>query len=215
EDQLRGAGDPGPAPASPETAAAKLQEIDGRLAELLRARATHQEIQHVLSSIEDAKAARDVFSAIEWALQRQREVEITESGGPLLALMRQVLKAAGRAEDPFFRAGGGSCAIGWRTEDGRDIQVQALSGGEWALFAAALAGAVIAIRQAEVKVLLVEAGETDEETLIQILEGVRAIEQHLTAAIVMSPRPARQAVEGWWTVSAGQENEIQAKRASA
>ncbi|MGH9462455.1 MAG: hypothetical protein ACRD1X_14660, partial [Vicinamibacteria bacterium] len=42
EDQLRGAGDPGPAPASPETAAAKLQEIDGRLAELLRARATHQ-----------------------------------------------------------------------------------------------------------------------------------------------------------------------------
>ncbi len=197
-DQLRGAGELPSEPSKPEPIQGQLEEISQALSKLLSAKATHGEIHAILDQIEEAKAAAVVFSAIEWGLQRQREVEISTAGGPLMRFMTEFLKAAGRKETPFIRAGQGSCAIGWRTDDGREIQIQALSGGEWCLFAAALTTAVIYCRKSAVKILLVEAGETDARILGQLLSGVAKLaENGLLTAVVMSPRPPEKLDPAW------------------
>lgn len=200
-DQAKGAGELPAAPPDPMVIEGKLSAVDGELQKLIAARATHTEIHNVLNEIEAAKAGAVVFTAIEWALQRQREVEISSAGGPLIRTMNEFLKAAGRKETPFIRASQGLCTIGWKTADGREIQIQALSGGEWCLFAAALTTAVILCRKSVLKILLVEAGEADGRVLSQLLEGIQGVnKEELLTAIVMSPRAPDQRVdylEGW------------------
>jgi hypothetical protein len=203
QDELRGVGELGEAPQDHAALDQQLGYVREALDRLSRARAVHEEIRAVLASIEAAKSRRDVYAAIEWALQRQREIEISSAGGPLLQVMTRFFQAAGRREQPFIRAGAGSCAIGWRHPDGEEIQVQALSGGEWCLFAAALTSAVILCRQSQLKVLLVEAGETDDLHLAQLLAGVRAVSQEgqVLDALVMVPRwPTIEAARGWNTI---------------
>lgn len=210
-DQLRGAGELPAEPQKPEAVTQKLGQVETELAKLYAARATHNEIQIVLGQIEDAKAAAVVFAGIEWALQRQREIEISSAGGPLMRTMVDFLKAAGRKETPYIRAAQGNCAIGWKSDDGREIQVQALSGGEWVLFAAALTSAVILCRKSAVKILLVEAGETDAKTLSQLLEGIQGVDKsEQLAAIVMSPRAPSERVdhlEAWEVVRVSEGKE--------
>jgi len=98
-----------------------------------------------------------------------REDEIQHAGGDLIATMHRMLLAAGRTEAPFIRAGKGMVELGWRTAGGCEVFAQALSGGEWVLFAAALTASVILLRNAPVRVLLVEAAEADAGTLADIL----------------------------------------------
>ncbi len=196
-DQARGAGELPAEPSRPEPIEQKLRDVETELAKLIDARATHKEIHNVLAAIEAAKAGYVVFSGIEWALQRQREVEISSAGGPLMRTMAEFLKAAGRKETPFIRATQGSCAIGWKTPDGLEIEIQALSGGEWVLFAAALTSAVILCRKSTVKILLVEAGETDPKTLGQLLAGIKGFGDSGLVAVVMSPRPPEVLDPAW------------------
>lgn len=198
-DQLRGAGELPAEPTRPEPIQKHLDEASIELDKLIAARATHTEIHAVLNEIEAAKAGAVVFSAIEWALQRQREIEISNAGGVLMRTIGEFLKAAGRKETPFIRATQGSCAIGWKNEAGKEIQIQALSGGEWVLFIAALTSAVILCRKSTVKILLVEAGETDSATLEQLMAGIQAVDgetQQLTA-IVMTPRAPETISKDW------------------
>lgn len=214
-DQIRGAGELPAEPSKPDTIEQKLKASQAELANLIAARATHTEIQTVLGEIEEAKAKAVVFTAIEWALQRQREIEISNAGGPLMRFMAQFLKAAGRKETPFVRASQGLCAIGWKTPDGREIQIQALSGGEWCLFAAALTSSVILCRRSVLKVLLVEAGETDAYVLAQLLAGIKGVNQEqVMTAIVMSPRPPASVDPAWSMVRIFEENGVAAHAAA-
>jgi len=195
--QLKGLGEVSDVPPSVSALSDKLAKTKAELAKLIGASAVHAEIQHAIAAIEEAKAARDVFAAIEWALQRQREVEISEAGGPLKKFMARFFESAGRKEQPFIDAGAGSCIIGWLTPDDKKVQVQAMSGGEWALFTAALTSAIILCRKAELRFLLVEAGETDAATLAQLLRGVKGISKGLTAAIVLTPHAPQDGADGW------------------
>lgn len=198
-DRLQGAGELPAAPPDPATIEEQLRKAGDELAKLIEARATHTEIHNVLGEIEAAKAGAAVFAAMEWALQRQREVEISNAGGPLMRTMTEFFQGAGRNERPFIRATQGSCAIGWKL-DGKEVQVQALSGGEWVLFAAALTAAVTLCRKSAVKVLLVEAGETDARTLKQLMDGISVLDASGSlTAIVMSPR-APEVLDQAWTM---------------
>lgn len=201
-DQLKGMGEAGEEPAPVAPIQAKLESTKADLDKLIQARAVHAEIQNAIAAIEEAQAERDVFAAIEWALQRQREVEINEAGGPLMKRMLTFLEAAGRKEKPFVKSTG----IGWTDVDGHDVQVQVMSGGEWALFAAALTSTVMLCRNAEVKFLLVEAGETDQTTLQQILAGVAAIADGLTAAFILTPFPPSKMPKHWNVINFAHES---------
>ncbi len=179
----------------------KLAKVRDSLRQLQEAQAVHQEIQRALAAIEDAQAAAKVFAAIEWALFRQRQHEISEAGGPLLAVMGDFLQAAGRGEKAYVRAGAGQCAIGWTKIDGSEISVEALSGGEWCLFTAALTAAILILRNPPIKILLVEAGEADPETLKQLCAAISHMAPKLTGAIVMTQTGPRKAPPGWQLIA--------------
>lgn len=204
----------GPAEAPPATSTqdieAQIVKVRQDLERMQRAQALHTEIQRAIAAIAEAQAGAKVFSAIEWAIQRQREVEISEAGGPLLTVMGEFLQAAGRAEKPYVRAGAGSCAIGWTKPDGSEISVQALSGGEWAIFAAALTTAILILRNPPVKFLLIEGGEMDETTLPQLLAGVTAFMDRLTGALVMTPRAPGKKPKGWTLIAYRAEAAVEA-----
>jgi hypothetical protein len=175
----------------------QLAKVQATLTTLGAAAAVKGELASIAREIERTEAMRQVCAAVEWALQRAREQEITEAGGPLVERMAAFLGAAGRREQPYFRASKGSCEIGWRRQDGAEIAIAALSGGEWVLFAAALTAAVIVLRGAPLRVLLVEAGETDDQVLAGLLAGIRAVADQLTCAIVATPRPAPAGSDDW------------------
>jgi hypothetical protein len=174
---------------------ARLHEVRRTLSDLAGVQRSLVERDCLAEEIGRLEAAREVGSALEWALQRVREEEITEAGSPLVRKMESFLRAAGRPETPYVYAGGGSCRIGWRTPAGKEVPVQAMSGGEWALFTAALAATVTVLRAAPLRILLVEAGEADEKTLRSLLAGIRSVAEDLTCALVLTPRDVQ--AKGW------------------
>jgi len=181
----------------------RLADVKTKLTSLAGASAARVELERLSRELRRAESEGNVYGAMEWALHQVRAAQISESSGPLLATLETYLTAAGRGETPYVRAGRGVCEIGWRTPAGLDVPIQALSGGEWALFAAGLAASVIILREAPLRVLVVEAGETDGRTLQQLCDGIRGISDGLTCAIVMTPREAT--VDGWTTIALGQE----------
>ena len=164
----------------------KIDKVSTDLEAVSGAIAAKGELTAIVMEIERGGAEKAVFDALEWAGKRAREKGITEAGGPLVGAMSTFLDAAGRDEVPYFKADRKACEIGWTNTDGQQVPIQALSGGEWCLFAAALTAAVVSMRKAPLRVLLVEAGEADQATLVGVVAGISAIAEGLTHAIVMT-----------------------------
>jgi len=175
-----------------------LHDVRRELAELGARQTARRERDRVAEEEARAQAARDVYATLERALQRLQEEEIMEARDPLGGLVETMLRAAGRTELPFFHASRGVCRIGWRTTAGKEIPAQSLSGGEWILFAAALTAAVIILRNAPLRLLLVEAGEADAHTLQALLDAIRSVSDRLTCAMVLTPRSIH--APGWTIV---------------
>ena len=179
---------------------------------LTKAAGARAEFDRIKADLLAAEAAKKVFGAVEFALQRLREQEISEQGGPLVSRMRTFLDAAGlHAAIPYLEAGAGVVSMGW-TANGRRVPVQTLSGGEWVLFSTALAAAVIALRKPPLRVLLVEAGETDATMLCRLLSGIEAVKEELTAAVVMTQGPIEsggyEAIEHGWKLTTIGDTEL-------
>ena len=193
---------PGEKPQIPDEASvdAKAKELRG----LVMAAGVYGQLNGILVQIEAEKAERDVFAAIEWGAQRQREEELSKSEGGVLKITREFLEAAGRTEVPFVRASAGACIVGWKAGE-KEVPVQSLSGGEWAVFTAALTAATMILRGPEIRILIVEAGETDAKVLSQIAAGCKAVADRLTGVVVMSPRKFQFESEehGWNVVQVG------------
>lgn len=134
--------------------------------------ATRAELTTLSRDLARLDAEREVYAAIEWACSRCQEIEVERAGGVLREPMRAVLAAAGRREVPFVEASGGETRIGWVRPDGLTVPVGALCGGEWPVFVAALTAAMLKIVAPELPLLLLEAGETDDEHLGHILGGI-------------------------------------------
>lgn len=181
----------------------QLAKVQAALTGLGAAAAVKAELKRIVDEITALDAARSVFAAVEVGLQRAREREIQEAGGPLLDVMSKFLSAAGRTEVPYLRATKQNVDVGWRTKDGAEISVSAQSGGEFVLFTAALTAAVLALRAAPVRILLVEAGETDARNLRALLSGVEAVADKITAAVVCTQQAVE--AEGWNVIALGQE----------
>lgn len=152
--------------------------------------ATRSELQALSRDLERLGAEREVYAAIEWACARCQEIEVERAGGVLRDPMRQFLADAGRWEVPFLEASGGDTRIGWVRPDGSPVPVAAMCGGEWPVFVAALSAAMHGIIGAELPLLLLEAGETDDAHLGHILGGIAAtrgvravvaVQRHVTA----------------------------------
>lgn len=186
-------------PANPALLVEKRGKLAIRLQELQRAAALFAEINRAIEEIEGARASLDTFAAIEWALQQERQAELAHAGGRFLELVGQFLKAGDRPEKPYIKAG---AAIGW-TRDGHDIPVQTMSGGEWALFVAAMTTAALLLREARLRILLVEADAMDAATLRAFMLGVKYFLPRLTAAIATTWKRPAEIVPGFEVVEMG------------
>lgn len=184
----------------------KLDEIDRRLETLRGAAAGREELERIKREIEQEAARSDVMRAVEWACLRVREEEVTAAGGPLVAGIRSFLDQAEIKAEPFFRASRGACEIGW-VRDSKEVDVRALSGGEWILFTAALVTTILEIRKPELSILLVEAGETDNSRLDSLL---MAIEQSkgLDLVLVMTPPRVGDGWDEWERVLLGEVQSV-------
>jgi len=181
-----------PAQADP----ARLADLRNEIDTLTQARAARQELERSMSERARVEESRAAYAALEWALQRIREERLDQAGGPLVQQMTRILRAGGRRETPFLEAGKGSCRIGWRTPAGYSVLIQTLSGGEWTLFASALAASLILLRGPALRFLFVEAGEADPDTLHSLLDGLRSVSESLTSVMVLTHHPNVTA-KGW------------------
>ncbi|HXG59780.1 MAG TPA: hypothetical protein VNO22_00260 [Planctomycetota bacterium] len=191
-------GDPEPEPpGDPARLHQRLHEIRRELGERAAAGSAWRERDRLEGEAARLRAEREAVTALEGALARRRDREVSAATeGPLLRTMIAFLRAAGREETPFFEAGAGRLRVGWRTPADGEVPAQALSGGEWCLFSAALTAAVLLVRGAPLRILIVEAGEADDATLRALRAGIRAVSDELTAALLLTPRDVA-AGDGW------------------
>ena len=175
-----------------------LHDVRRELASLGVVQTGRGELDRLAQEESGARGSRDLYAGLEWSLQRLQEEEIMESREQITAILASLLHEAGRTETPFFTAAHGAFRIGWRTSAGKEIPVQSLSGGEWILFAAGLAATVLILRNAPLRILLVEAGEADAHTLSALLDGLRSVGERLTCTLVLTPRAV--AAPGWTVV---------------
>lgn len=183
--------------ASRETAdlEAQVSSIDEQRRVVQAADARKRELSALAAELDSAMAAGEAWTAIEWALQRIRERDLADRSGPLVERMHAFLKAAGRPEVPFLRAAKGKVDFGWR-RGADEIAVEALSGGETVLATTALAGAVLALRAPDVRVLLIEAAELGLHHAASLMAGCEALAGEVGTTLVATCLPI-EARNGW------------------
>lgn len=193
-------------PAGPSVAELRgeRERVHQQLGVLTRAEAAHAECRRLVDEIDRLKTTEGVMVALEGALQRVRAEELAHGGGPLIRIMCEILAGAGRSERPYIRAEKAVCELGWRTPRGDEVPVQALSGAEHALFASALAAAVITLRGAAVRILCVESAEAVDhprgpQSLSELLAGLAAADERLVCVVLTPTEPSAPAI-GWKVV---------------
>jgi hypothetical protein len=188
-------------------------EVKAQLDAMLDARAQHRQLADVIAEIDRLVARHAVLVAIEEATKRLRAEQVARQGGPLLDVLTTYLRAAGRSETPYITANRTSCEFGWVRREKREggavvehrISIAALSGGEWALYAAGLTAALLILRVAPVRILLIEGAEMDRVTLEQMLKGVAALKDELTACVCAAWWAEDVKSPGWTTMTASGE----------
>ena len=169
--------------------------IDAQRSILEGADARRREMAFLAAELAKAQAERDACAAVEWACQRVRERQHQGRERPIVERMGRFLRAAGRAEEPFVRASKGRLDFGW-SRDGQEIAGEALSGGESVLFGCALAAAILALRGAEVRVLLVEGAEVGIRQSGALLAGLDAVSEDMSNVLLCTCLPIL-APAGW------------------
>lgn len=129
-----------------------------------------------------AQVEANAYAAAERALQRLRAEEVGDRAAPLTSVMATFLEAAGIPFRPYLEASPQACDFGW-VRDGERHPIEAMSGGETALFGAALAAAIIALRGRELRILMVESGELGH-VVPALFRGLEAVADKLGTVIV-------------------------------
>lgn len=149
--------------------------LTAQLDECQRYDALRSELARLVDRIQEADDAVKVWTSIVDAAKQTRAEDLSARSAGLVGRIGTFLKAAGRSEQPYIRTAKGVCDFGWNRH-GKDISVEALSGGESVLFCAAMAAAVIAMRAPQIKVLLLEAAELGSaESADAVLAGCAGI----------------------------------------
>lgn len=177
-------------------AEALIRELDAKIAVVEGADGLRTQMRQLAREVEEAEAFQAAYAAAEWTCQALRREDIEARSKGLEARVREFLVGAGRAEEPYIRAGKGQLDFGWRRGD-KEIAVEALSGGESVIFTAGLAAAIVSLRSPQVKALLIEAAELGSaEPAMQVLRGCEAIARHLDF-VVVATNAAITAGEAW------------------
>lgn len=175
-----------PAPAESATAE-ELERVIAQISTATAQASLNSELAKITKELDRKDAEVDVYRALEWALKRIREEDLAGRGVPVVDAIASFLRAAGRSEVPYFESGREVCDVGWIREDGKRVSIRTLSGGEYALFCSALSCALSTCRGGELRILLAEAAEADDQVLVEIMNGAEPAA--LTNALVCTAHP--------------------------
>lgn len=143
--------------------------LDGVLASLAArintqkaAGALRAELAKIRATIEGADAEAMCWGAAAWAASRLRDMDMESRTGPFVDRVRRFLAAAGHVEEPYLECAKGAADVGWITTAGAKVPYAWLSGGQSAIFRAAVAYAIVTLRAPAERVLLLELAETGD-----------------------------------------------------
>lgn len=165
-----------------------------------------REMHAITAAIAACEAGSEVARASEWALQTLRSRDLGARGAPLLDRIQRFLVAAGLPVEPYLKADKRTVDFGW-VRDGKPVHVSAMGGGDAVLFQTALAAAIIALRKAPVRVVLVEAAEAGRAWLTSALQrGLAAVQDGFDNAIVSTCSETAKPEEGWVAIDMGAQS---------
>lgn len=183
-------------------------EVDLELEAKERYQVLDTELVRCVASAEDEALLYETCKSVCAAIRTMRERLMERLIAPLLDKVNCFLAIA----EPECRAycellsprGRPVFELGWirRRKEGMEqrIPLPALSGGETAIFGAALAYALVALSDSPLKLLLLEAGEVDEVHLARILEALWGLRQDLSNVLVATHLRPRLTTLVWNTV---------------
>lgn len=168
--------------------------------------AEHSTLARIVRESDAAEALRDLYTAAEWAVNKAREQDIRRRAGALEEPMRRFLAPVGIAAEPTVRAEKGKVQLGLRYGE-RFVDASALSGGQSALFRAALGYAVLAARKPILRVLHIELAEAcDGDLEDRILRACEAVQDDVQVIVTTCvPITEPEASRGWNVVRLDRE----------
>jgi hypothetical protein len=167
----------------------ELDRINTAIEASTQRRALASELKSIIDELEERDAEVEVYRALEYALQRCREEENATRGAGIVGTIANFLAAAGRPELPYMESGKNVCSVGWVRPDKRRVSIEAMSGGEYSLFCAALTAAVLTARGGELRMLMIEAAEADDVVIYQTMRGIEQMAA-ITHALVLTAHGA-------------------------
>lgn len=151
--------------------------------------------------LHEARAKSALYAAAEWAMQRVREHELSEAKAQLLTPMQAFYDGAELGYTPVLNAAKGKVEFGLQIDpgDAKSVrQVEALSGGEFVLYATALAAALLSLRKPDLRLMLVEAVECGLSRFggvsVELLKGIAAVDKYVATTLVASNLPLSEDV---------------------
>ena len=145
------------------------------------------------------------WKAAESAIKTLREKVVGDSTARLVPDVQKVLQAAGRSEIFFLdtenERGRPIFSLGWIKDEAK-VPLEALSGGEAAIFLAALRVS-LTLRSLGRKVLLIEGDGLDAKNFAGLLQALRPQSEKLEAVIVATSRQELGSTDGWNVIQLG------------
>lgn len=190
----------------------KVDGLDARLRDALLAAETAEKAAGAATAYDAAlrRAEQNTIEEAAWktaekAIAHVREKLVGEAVAPLIGVLGELLELAGRPEHPYLELenerGTATFELGWSYgETGERVSLQAMSGGESAIFCAALSLA-IALRSEGRRLLLVEADPLDEGNLRAFLRAAAAWSDDLDALVVATASRIPEGATDDWTVT--------------
>jgi DNA repair ATPase RecN len=141
-----------------------------------------REIAEAVAQQKSQAQSFDVYGQIGKALKKLREELLRDLVKPLMKSLLQVVAIAAPGYVPVCNfstvTGKPACELGWTPPGGSGppVLLKTMSGGEQAVFGAALSVALIRMADPAFKVLSIEAGEVDGPNLLKLLAAIEMMD---------------------------------------
>lgn len=164
------------------------RELDARIDAKTRFLALDEELAKCTASAEREAVMWEVCKRLADAIRVLRESLMAELVSPLIDKMNRFLSVGAPGRAAYCRLcndkGKAVFDLGWIVDEQHRRSFPALSGGEQAMFGAALAYALVCLSDAPLKLLLIESAEVDYQNWLLLLNALAAVQDDVSNILV-------------------------------
>jgi hypothetical protein len=186
-----------------------IAEVKAKIEKKTRFDLLKQEFDAANLKAENQRIYHDCCKALVKALKVIRETIMRERVEPVVSRMDRFLEAAMPGTRAFCDLindlDRDDFALGWKRGDLK-VTLPALSGGERAIFQAALLYALVTLANPPLRLLLIEAAEVDGENLLSLIKGCESVADELSNIFIATYYPGiPQAIPNWTVIKASRK----------